>query len=199
MTCRSKISLACRAVFLMALLLSFTGAPSAAVGDKDGENKNKKPPAGIYKSKHKFSIKYPEAWRLETQVEDYESLEEAEKEGGNYFAVMSYQEDDPRMKGYHYFPADTLKIEAWVFPNYGRSLAELITETKGLDRIDDFEIGGKKAKKVWQVIDEGMLEGEEVFSIYFVDKGKKVIFTCYPNYTRLTDKFEGVVGSFRFE
>ncbi|NIO19256.1 MAG: hypothetical protein GTN76_00535, partial [Candidatus Aenigmarchaeota archaeon] len=63
------------------------------------ESGNKKTSTEIYKSKHKFSIKYPKAWRLETQIEDYESLEEAEKEGGNYFAVMSYQEDDPRMKG----------------------------------------------------------------------------------------------------
>lgn len=187
------------AILLIAFLISFTGSPSVAQGEKDKESENKRNSPEIYKSKHGFSIKYPEAWRLETQIEDYESLEEAEKEGGNYFAVMSYQEDDPRMRGYHYFPTDTLKIEAWIFPNYRKSLAELITETKGIDRIDDFEIGGKKAKKVWQVIDEGMLEGEEVFSIYFVDEEKKVVFTCYPNYTGLTDKFEEVVGSFRFE
>ncbi|MEQ9618968.1 MAG: hypothetical protein RIG61_07310 [Deltaproteobacteria bacterium] len=196
---RNKISLAGISIFLIALLLSFTGSASAAEGEKDRESGNKKTSAEVYKSRHGFSIKYPETWRLETQVELYESLDEAEKEGGNYFAVMSYQEDEPRMKGFHYFPADTLKIEAWIFPDYGNSLAELITETKGIARIDDFEIGGKKAKKVWQVIEEGMLEGEEVYSIYFVDGGKKVIFTCYPNYTRLTDKFEEVVGSFRFE
>lgn len=195
----SKIHRAATSALLIALLLSFAGQGHAAGETKNGESGNKKTSTATYKSKHGFSIEYPQAWRLEAQIEEYESLDEAEKEGGNYFAVMSYQEDDPRMKGFHFFPADTLKIEVWIFPDYRKSLAELITETKEIKRIDDFEIGGKKAKKVWQVIDDGMLEGEEVYSIYFVDEEKKTVFTCYPNYTNLTDRFEDVVGSFRYE
>ena len=170
---------------------------SLAAGEKESAKQN--PQTKTYKSKHGFSIDYPDDWRLETYMEDYESLRAAEKDAGNYFSIMSYQEDDPRIKSYHYFPADTLKIEVWVFPNYGGTLAEMITQTKGITKIDDFTIGGKKAKKVWQRVAEGVDEGDEIYSIYFVDAGKKAIFTCYPIYTSLTGQFEEIVGSFRFD
>ena len=172
----------------------------AAVCPAAGENEStKKPtPEETYKSRHGFSIEYPEGWELVTYMEEYKTLKEAEKDAGNYFSIQSYKDDDPRIRSYHYFPADTLKIEAWVFPDYGGTLAELITQTKDITRIDDFTIGGKKAKKVWQKVGEGVDEGDEIYSIYFVDAGKRAIFTCYPVYSRLTAKFEEIVGSFRF-
>ena len=43
---------------------------------------------------------------------------------------------------------------------------------------------------------EGVDEGDEIYIIYFVDSGKKAIFTCYPVYTSLKDKFEEIVVSF---
>jgi hypothetical protein len=165
----------------------------------ENESTKKPPQNEIYKSRHGFSIEYPEGWGLVTYMEEYETLKEAEKDAGNYFSIQSYRDDDPRIRSYHYFPADTLKIEAWVFPDYGGTLAELITQTKDITRIDDFTIGGKKAKKVWQKVGEGMDEGDEIYSIYFVDDGKRAIFTCYPVYSSLTNKFEEIVGSFRFE
>jgi len=165
-----------------------------------GEDESaKKPPQNeTYKSKHGFSIEYPEGWELVTYMEEYKTLKEAEKDAGNYFSIQSYKDDDPRIRSYHYFPADTLKIEAWVYPDYGGKLAELITQTKDITRIDDFTIGGKKAKKVWQKVGEGVDAGDELYSIYFVDAGKRTIFTCYPVYSSLTNKFEEIVGSFRF-
>jgi hypothetical protein len=172
-------------------------AYSLAAGENKGAKQN--PHTKTYKSKHGFSISYPDGWRLETYMEEYKDLRAAEKDAGNYFDIMSYQEGDPHINSYHYFPADTLKIEAWVFPNYSGTLAEMITQTKGITKIDDFMIGGKKAKKVWQRVEEGVDEGDEIYSIYFVDSGKKAIFTCYPMYTSLTGQFEKIVGSFRFE
>ena len=86
-----------------------------------------------------------------------------------------------------------------MYPDYGGTLAEMITQTKDITRIDDFTIGGKKAKKVWQKAGEGVDEGDEIYSIYFVDAGKRAIFTCYPVYSSLIKKFEEIVGSFRFE
>lgn len=186
------------AVFFCTALLLFT-VSTYAQEKKDEESGSRNNSTITYKSRHGFKIDFPKSWRLETRMEGYESLDEAEKDGGNYFSIMSYQDDDPRMKGFHFFPADTLKIDVWVFPDYRKSLAELITETKGITKIDDFTIGGKKAKKVWQRIDPEMLDEGEVHSIYFVDGGKKVIFTSYPEYTNMGEQFEEVVESFRFE
>jgi len=184
-------------VLIIAGLLIIPGTRSFAGGEKEPP---KKPEAmETYKSGHGFSIEYPKGWQLVTYMEEYKTLKEAEKDAGNYFSIQSYQDDDPRIRGYHYFPADTLKIEAWVYPDYGGSLAELITQTKDITRIDDFSIGGKKAKKVWQKVGEGVDAGDEIYSIYFVDAGKRAIFTCYPTYTSLKNKFEEIVGSFRFE
>ena len=184
-------------VLIIAGLLIIPGTRSFAGGEKEPP---KKPEAmETYKSGHGFSIEYPKGWQLVTYMEEYKTLKEAEKDAGNYFSIQSYQDDDPRIRGYHYFPADTLKIEAWVYPDYGGSLAELITQTKDITRIDDFSIGGKKAKKVWQKVGEGVDAGDEIYSIYFVDAGKRAIFTCYPVYTSLKSKFEEIVGSFRFD
>ena len=184
-------------VLIFAGLLVIPGTRSFAEGDKEPP---KKPEAmETYKSGHGFSIEYPKGWQLVTYMEEYQTLKEAEKDAGNYFSIQSYQDDDPHIRGYHYFPADTLKIEAWVYPDYGGSLAELITQTKDITRIDDFSIGGKKAKKVWQKVGEGVDAGDDIYSIYFVDAGKRAIFTCYPVYTSLKNKFEEIVGSFRFE
>jgi hypothetical protein len=184
-------------LLIIAGLLVIPGARSFAEGEKEPPNK---PEAmETYKSGHGFSIEYPKGWLLVTYMEEYQTLKEAEKDAGNYFSIQSYQDDDPRIRGYHYFPADTLKIEAWVYPDYGGSLAELITQTKDITRIDDFSIGGKKAKKVWQKVGEGVDAGDEIYSIYFVDAGKRAIFTCYPVYTSLKNKFEEIVGSFRFD
>ncbi len=164
-----------------------------------GKDSGKKPALEeTYKSRHGFSIDYPEGWELVTYMEEYKTLKEAEKDAGNYFSIQSYSDDDPRIRSYHYFPADTLKIEAWVFPDYGGTLAELITQTKDIKKVDDFTIDGKKAKKVWQKVGSGVDAGDEIYSIYFVDGGKSAIFTCYPVYSTLTGKFEEIVGSFRF-
>lgn len=186
------------AILLATLLILITGPPYAEEGNDKGSERQDNSTI-TYRSRHGFKIDFPKSWRLETHMEEYESLGEAEKGGGNYFSIMSYQEDDPRIKGFHFFPADTVKIDVWVFTEYDKSLAELITETKGITKIDDFTIGGKKAKKVWQRIDPEMLDEGEVHSIYFVDQGKKVIFTSYPEYTSMREQFEEVVGSFRFE
>ena len=156
-------------------------------------------PVNSYESRHGFKIDYPKGWVLETDLEGYETLKEALRDGGNYFAVQSYRPDDPRIKSFHYFPADTLKMEAWIFPNESQSLAEIITQTKNVTKIDDFEIGGKKAKKVWQRLDDAESGEEVIYSIYFVDAGKRAVFTCYPTYSTLTGEFEKMVGSFRFE
>ena len=172
--------------------------PAAVCPAGENESTKKPTPEETYKSRHGFSIEYPEGWELVTYMEEYKTLKEAEKDAGNYFSIQSYKDDDPRIRSYHYFPADTLKIEAWVYPDYGGTLAELITQTKDITRIDDFTIGGKKAKKVWQKVGEGVDEGDEIYSIYFVDAGKRAIFTCYPVYSSLTNKFEEIVGSFRF-
>jgi len=180
------------ALIILPAVLCSTAAPENEGTKKPTQNET-------YKGRHGFSINYPEGWGLVTYMEEYKTLKEAEKDAGNYFSIQSYKDDDPRIRSYHYFPADTLKIEAWVFPDYGGTLAELITQTKDITRIDDFTIDGKKAKKVWQKVGEGMDEGDEIYSIYFVDDGKRAIFTCYPVYSSLTDKFEEIVGSFRFE
>ncbi|GEM_PF-2809935 len=180
-------------IFAALVLLPAALCPAA------GEDKSARKSAEkeTYKSRHGFSIEYPEGWGLVTYMEEYKTLTEAEKDAGNYFSIQSYKDDDPRIRSYHYFPADTLKIEAWVYPDYGGTLAELITQTKDITRIDDFTIGGKKAKKVWQKVGEGVDAGDEIYSIYFVDAGKRAIFTCYPVYSSLTNKFEEIVGSFR--
>ncbi len=181
---------------IFAVLVIFPAALCPAAGEN--ESKKKSPANETYESRHGFSIEYPEGWGLVTYMEEYKTLKEAEKDAGNYFSIQSYKDDDPRIRSYHYFPADTLKIEAWVYPDYGGTLAELITQTKDITRIDDFTIGGKKAKKVWQKVGEGVDAGDEIYSIYFVDAGKRAIFTCYPVYSSLTNKFEEIVGSFRF-
>ncbi|MEW6146150.1 MAG: hypothetical protein AB1598_14150 [Thermodesulfobacteriota bacterium] len=184
-------------VLIFGALLILPAVLCPAAGEDEGA---KKPPQNeTYKSRHGFSIEYPEGWQLVTYMEEYETLGESEKDAGNYFSIQSYRDDDPRIRSYHYFPADTLKIEARIFPGYGGTLAELITRTKDITKIDDFTIGGKKAKKVWQKVGEGMDEGDEIYSIYFVDDGKRAIFTCYPVYSSLTNKFEEIVGSFRFD
>ena len=157
------------------------------------------PPVNTYKSKHGFKIDYPRSWMLKTDLEEYDTLKEAVRDAGNYFAVQSYRPDDPRIRSFHYFPADTLKMEAWIFPDESQSLAQIITQTKDVVKIDDFDIGGKKAKKVWQRLEDGESGEEVIYSIYFVDAGKRAVFTCYPTYSTLTGEFEKMVGSFRFE
>ena len=152
-----------------------------------------------YQSRHGFKIDYPKGWRVVTYMDIYETLREAERTGGNYFQIMSYPEDDARTLSPHFFPRDTLKIEAWIYPVYNGTLGQLVTETKGVTKLENFTIDGKKAKKVWRQVDEGPLEGDELLSIYFVNDGKKVIFICYPTYTNLSGEFDKIVGSFRFE
>ena len=69
--------------------------------------------------------------------------------------------------------------------------------TKELSTAENFTIDGKKAKKVWRSAEDGKYLGDDqVLSIYFVDKGKKVIFTCYPSYSSLLKECDSIVGSF---
>lgn len=169
------------------LLALFLTGPALSAGEN------------TYESRHGFKIDYPEGWRLATYMDIYPTLREAERVGGNYFQIMNYPEDDPGIDNPRVFPKDTLKIEAWVYPVYHGTLGQLITQTKGVTKLENFTIDGKKAKKVWRRIDKGMFEGEEALSVYFVDNGKKVIFVCYPTYTSLSKEFDRIVGSFRFE
>ena len=189
-----------RKIFYGLIIAAVLVIPAVYGISEEAKESSKTPPAlETYKSRHGFSISYPKGWDLVTYMEEYETLKGAEKDASNYFSIQSYKDDDPRIQSYHYFPADTLKIEARVYSDYGGTLAELITQTKDITKIDDFTIGGKKAKKVWQKVGEGVDAGDEIYSIYFVDGGKRVIFTCYPVYTSMNRQFEEVVASFRFE
>lgn len=144
-------------------------------------------------------IRYPAGFRVVPVIDKYDTLEEAVRAGGNYFEIMSYAPDDARIKSANIFPRDTLKIKAWIYPEYYDTLAVLITQTRDISRIGKFTIDGKKARKVWQDTDRTAL-GDELYSIFFVDADKKmkVVFVCYPTYTSLTEEFEEIVGSFRF-
>ena len=153
-----------------------------------------------YQSEHGFKIDYPEGWHLATFMDIYKTLREAERVGGNFFRITSSPEDDPRSESAHIFSRDTLRVDVWVYPSYKGTLGQLITQTKNVTKLENFTIDGKKAKKVWRKVEDGSsLLDDEVLSIYFVDKDKKVIFTCYPSYSSLMDECDEIVRSFRFE
>jgi hypothetical protein len=153
-----------------------------------------------YESEHGFKIDYPEGWYLETFMDIYKTLREAERVGGNFFQITSYPAEGARSESQHLFSRDTLRIDGWVYPGYNGTLGQLITQTKNVTKLENFTIDGKKAKKVWmKAEDSGSFGEDEVLSIYFVDEGKKVIFVCYPLYSSLMDKCDEIIGSFRFE
>ncbi len=153
-----------------------------------------------YKSEHGFAIDYPEGWHLETYMDIYKTLREAERVGGNFFRITSYPKDDARADSPNLFSRDMLRVDGWVYPHYKGTLGKLITQTRNVTKLENFTIDGKKAKKVWRrAEDESSLGDDQVLSIYFVDKDKKVIFTCYPSYSSLLQECYEIVGSFRFD
>ena len=153
-----------------------------------------------YESKHGFKIDYPDGWHLETFMEIYENFRQAERVGGNFFRITSYPEDDARSQSRHLFSRDELRVDVWVYHGYNGTLGQLVTETEGITKLENFTIDGKKAKKVWRKAeDESTLEDDQIFSIYFVDEGKKVIFVCSPSYSSQIRKCDEIAGSFRFE
>lgn len=153
-----------------------------------------------YRSVHGFKIEYPQGWHLRTFMDIYKNLGDAERTGGNFFRITSYPEDDARSQSPNIINRDQLRVEGWVYPGYNGTLAELITGTKNVTKIEDLSVGGKKAKKVWRLSeDPGALGDSHVLSVYFVDEGKKVIFTCYPSFSTLLKECDKIVGSFRFE
>lgn len=132
-------------------------------------------------------------------MEIYKTLSEAQRAGGNFFRITSYPEDDARIDSPNIYSREQLRVEGWIFPGYNGTLAELITGTGGITKLEDFKVGGKKAKKVWRLAeDTSALGDDQVLWVYFVDDGKKVIFTCYPSYSSLLKECDRIVGSFRF-
>lgn len=153
-----------------------------------------------YESIHGFKIDYPGSWHMETYMEIYSTLGEAERTGGNFFRIKSYTQDDATGHSPNIFSRDQMRVEGWIYPGYNGTLAELITGTKNVTKLEDFTIDGKKAKKVWRLSENpGALGDQHVLSIYFVDKKKKVIFTCYPTYSTLLNECYKIAGSFRFD
>lgn len=153
-----------------------------------------------YKSVHGFSIDYPQGWHMETYMEIYKTLGEAERTGGNFFRITSYPENDASGQSPNIFSRDQMRVEGWIYPGYNGTLAELITGTRNVTRLENFKIDGNKAKKVWRLSDNpGALGDQHVLSIYYVDKKKKVIFTCYPTYSTLLNECYKIAGSFRFD
>lgn len=153
-----------------------------------------------YKSEHGFEVDYPKGWYVATYMDIYSTLREAERVGGNFFRITSYPEDDARADSPNLFSRDMLRVDGWVYPGYKGTLGQMITHTRNVTRLENFTIDGKKAKKVWRKAeDESSLGDDQVLSIYFVDREKKVIFTCYPTYSSLMDACDEIAGSFRFE
>ena len=153
-----------------------------------------------YESEHGFKIEYPQGWHLETFMDIYKSLREAERVGGNFFRITSYPPNDPRADSPRLFSRDMLRIDVWVYPGYNGTLGELVTQTRGVSRLENIMIDGKKAKKVWrEAEDSATLGDDKVLSIYYVNNKNKVIFVCLPTYSSLLDKCDEVAKSFRFE
>ena len=153
-----------------------------------------------YESKHGFKIDYPQGWHVETFMDIYKTLRDAERVGGNFFQITSYPADDAQSDSQYMFPRDTLRVDGWVYPGYNGTLGQLITQTRDVTKLENFTIDGKKAKKVWRKTGDGSSLGDDqVLSIYFVDDGKKVIFICHPLYSSLMDMCDEIVGSFRFD
>ncbi len=182
-------------IILIALLIS-----PLAVGNADETTQIAQAniPMQKFTSRHGFSINYPSGWRLTSFAENYETLQDAQRVGGNFVEITSYAANDAAVKSANVFTPDKLKVEVWIYPNYNTSLGILITQLKGIQRLNNFTIDGNKAKRVWQTTSNGSGNVQDMLSIYYVDKGNKVIFAAYPAYTSKIDEFEAIAGSFRF-
>ncbi len=67
-----------------------------------------------YQSPAGFRIDYPVNWRLSSQIDEYGSMKEAQRVGGNYFQIFSYSEIDADENPGAPVPANKLKIEIYV-------------------------------------------------------------------------------------
>ncbi len=180
---------------VLTILLSPLHAP---IADEATVIAQARAPMQKFTSPHGFSISYPKGWNITSFVDNYETLQDAQRVGGNFVEITSYAPDDAAVKSANVFTPDKLKVEVWIYPNYKQSLGILITQLKGIQRLNNVTIDGKKAKKVWQTTSDRAGNVQDQLSIYYVDKDNKVIFIAYPAYTNMIDEFEAIAGSFRF-
>ena len=66
-----------------------------------------------YSSKHGFSVKYPENWRLEAFLEQQDEIGTAQSAGTNYFQIYSYPSENSYNPS-EPVPSNELKIEVWI-------------------------------------------------------------------------------------
>ncbi|MBU1730627.1 hypothetical protein KJ557_03750 [Patescibacteria group bacterium] len=154
------------------------------------------PQAGMlrYQSSHGFSIDYLANWRYDSTIEKYGSVGEAEKVSGNHFSIYSYPVNNSYNPGAP-VPQNEIKIETSVSSNVHRSLDEWINSLalENVLRTESISINGKSAKKILYGGEMG-----SILSIYYLDDGRKVIFTAYPSDTKYSQEFDAIVKTFRF-
>lgn len=145
--------------------------------------------------KAKFSIKYPENWRVESTVDNYSTVAEAEQAGGNHFAIWSFQNE--YKYGVRPIPQNELKIEANLYSNFTKTLEEWIKEQQNIIKTEDILINGKTAKKIWQNFNSGPNPGQ-VLSVLYIEGNNAVQLYSWPYNTTYSEEFDAVVKSFIF-
>lgn len=147
-----------------------------------------------YLSKHGFSIRYPEEWRLDNSlIESFKTMAEAESTGSNHFDIYSYPEVNKYNPG-DPVPRKELKIEAIVYNDITKAGSDWDSSFSNITKTEPFTVDGKPAKKIWQKWGDLY----DTLSVVYTDGNKGAIFNCWPADSRYLDVFYRITSSFKF-
>ncbi|MEK7605203.1 MAG: hypothetical protein AAB478_01630 [Patescibacteria group bacterium] len=139
-----------------------------------------------------FSVKYPANWIIESNLEKYPSIQDAEEVSGNHFSVWS---TDQSKLGSQSVPSDELKVEANVYTNITQSLDNWAKAANGeILKSENITINSKSAKKVWR---KDVL-GFQHLSIYYKDGNKGLSIDSWPYNSIYSKEFDAIAKSFKF-
>ena len=149
----------------------------------------------IYNSKHGFSIMYPNNWYLDSSIESYDFLAQANEQGGNHFCITSYDTNNVKNPG---IPINTeeIKIEIWIIIDEYLDKFPWIPTSYQI--IDDEKIllhDGNARRILFSLSDN--LKDYLTLDIYYETSAFCVKFSCYPYDSQYTLLFDEIVKTFR--
>ncbi len=131
-----------------------------------------------FKSKHGFSITYPNNWYFTNDIENFNSIYDAEEVGGNHFSIYNY--DFSKIEyGSEVFEGNHLKLEVNIFKFKEKTFKNWLSKMKDSNEkifsISDVVIG----KRIFYQVNS-MIENLEYVVFYFQIKTYIISFVFYP-------------------
>ena len=148
-----------------------------------------------YNSRHEFSIMYPDNWYLDSTIENYDVLAQANKQRGNHFCITSYDMNNLKNPG---LPLDNneIKIEIWIILDEYLDEFPWIPSPDKIINDEQILLAQGKARRILFSLSDN-LKDYLTLDIYYETSAFFVKFSCYPFDSQYMSIFDEIVKTFK--